>query len=118
MALNDAMLTVMANSANTAWTHLQLHNGAPGAGYTTNVVGTRAATTGNSVDADGDITKVGNWTGLTANQPVTHVSYWNQLATGGTNYGGSALNTGGTNDTAANAAGEFQLTVVENGTAV
>jgi hypothetical protein len=113
VTISDGGLVVMANALNAVWTHLQLHNGAPGAGYTTNVVGTRAATTGNTVDADGDITKAGAFTGLTANQAVTHVSYWS-ASSGGTNYGGQALGAG---DTAANAAGQFNVTVVENGTA-
>lgn len=113
MAFNDAALSVAAGAVNTAWTHLQIHNGAPGTGYTANVVGTRVAATVNGVDADGDITKVGSWTGLPANQAVTDVSYWS-AGSGGINYGGAPLGAG---DTSANAAGEFEITVVENSTA-
>ena len=112
MAYNDPMLVIMGNAAASAVTHMQLHNGAPGAGYTTNVVGTRAATT-DTVDADGDVTHAASFTGLPANQAVTHISYWS-AATGGTNYGGAALGAG---DTSANAAGEFAVTSVETSTA-
>lgn len=112
MALNDAALVIAANAVETAITHLQLHNGAPGAGYTSNVVGSRVAASG-SVDADGDITLTGSWTGLTASQAWTHVSYWS-ASSGGTNYGGSAAGSG---DLSANAAGELTVTVTETGTA-
>lgn len=110
MALNDAALSTGANAIYNEITHLQIHNGTPGAGYTSAVVGTRVAKTG-SVDADGDITMSGSWTGLTANQAVTHVSYWT-AATGGANRGGAAVGAG---DAAANAAGEYSVTAVENG---
>ncbi len=112
MALNDAALTTGANAIYAEITHLQLHNGAPGAGYTTNAVGTRVAR-GGSVDADGDITLTGSFTGLPASQPVTHVSYWT-AATAGTNRGGAAITTG---DLSGNAAGEDSVTVVETSTA-
>lgn len=112
MALNDAALVVGATAIKNAITHIQLHNGAHGAAYTTNAVGTRAGVAG-TVDADGDITWSPAFTGLAANQAVTHVSYWTAL-TAGTNYGGAALGAG---DTSANAAGEFSVTITETGTA-
>lgn len=112
MALNDAALTVGGTAMMNAIGFLQLHNGAPGAGYTSNVVGSRVAATG-SIDADGDFTRAGSWTGLTANQTVTHVSYWS-ASSGGTNYGGV---TNGSGDSGANAAGAFNFTATENGTA-
>lgn len=112
MTINAALLTIGADAMEAAVTHLQLHNGAPGAGYTTNVVGTRVAVTG-KVTGNQALTFAGAWTGLTANQAVTHVSYWS-ASTAGTNYGGSAIGTG---DTAANAAGEYNVTVTETGSA-
>lgn len=110
--LNDAALVVASNAVEAAVTHLQIHSAQPDAGYTTNVVGTRSAATG-SVDADGDITWTASWTGLTANQAVSHVSYWS-ASTGGTNYGGEDVSGG---DLTANAAGEFNITVTETSTA-
>ena len=53
------------------------------------------------------------FTGLTANQAVTHVSYWS-ASTGGTFYGSAALS----GDAAANAAGAYTVTsVTETSTA-
>lgn len=113
MTLNDAALVIGANAIDGAITHFQLHSASPGAGYTLNAVGSRVAVNG-SVDADGDITWTNvAFTGLTANQAVTHVSYWS-ASTGGTNYGGAAL----TGDTTANSAGEYTITsAAENSTA-
>lgn len=105
--------TAVANLIETTITHLQLHNGAPGAAYTTNVVGSRVAATG-KVAGNNLITLTGTWAGLTANQAVTHVSYWTAV-TAGTNYGGAALS--GTGDLSANAAGDFVVNVTETGTA-
>ena len=104
--------TAVANLLETTVTHLQLHNGAPGAGYAANVVGTRVAASG-KVSGNAAVTLTAAWTGLTANQAVTHVSYWT-AATGGVNYGGSAVSAG---DTAANAAGALTVNVTENLTA-
>lgn len=101
-------MTLRADGIEALITHLQLHNGAPGAGYTANVVGPRVAATG-EVGGNNTITKVGGWSGLTANQPVTHVSYWT-ASSGGTCLGGNAT-TGG--DTAANAAGNYGASVTE-----
>ena len=111
MALSDAALVTAANAVNTATTHLGLHSGAPGAAGTSNVVGSRVAIGSKAVDADGDISWTNtNFTGLTANQSVTHVSYWT-ASSGGTFNGSSAL----TGDTTANAAGEYSVpTVTEN----
>jgi hypothetical protein len=107
VALNDATLVVAANAVRTAVTHLQLHSAAPGAAGTTAAVGRRVGVTG-TTDADGDITwGPANFTGLTANQAVTHVSYWS-AATAGTFYGSAAL----TGATSANAAGEYTVTAV------
>jgi hypothetical protein len=113
MALSDAALVVGANAIDTAITHFGLHSAAPGAAGTTAAVGTRVAVNG-TVDADGDITWTNTaFTGLTANQGVTHVSYWS-AATAGTFYGSAAL----AGDLAANAAGEYTVTsVTETSTA-
>ncbi len=119
MALNDAALVVGANAIDAAITHFQLHSAAPGAAGTTGALGTRVAVNG-TVDADGDITWTNTaFTGLGANQAVTHVSYWNGAGTGtpasgGTYYGSASL----TGDTTANAAGEYNVTsVTETSTA-
>lgn len=113
MALSDAALVVGANAIDTAITHFQLHSANPGAAGTTSPVGTRVAVNG-TVDGDGDITWTNTaFTGLTANQTVTHVSYWS-ASTSGTFYGSAAL----TGDTAANAAGAYTVTsVTETSTA-
>ena len=65
-------------------------------------------------DGDGDISWLNvEFTGLTANQAVSHVSYWSAL-TGGTFYGSAAL----TGDISANAAGAYTVTsVVETSSA-
>lgn len=111
--LNDAALVLAANAIDAAVTHMQLHSDAPGAAGTTNAVGSRVAVNG-AVDGDGDIT----WgpvafTGLTASQAVSYVSYWS-AATGGTYYGSALLAGDGT----ANAAGEYTVTsVTETSTA-
>lgn len=113
MALSDAALVVAANAVDTAITHMGLHSGAPGGSGTSNVVGTRVAVNG-TVDGDGDITWANvAFTGLTANQAVSYVSYWS-ASTSGTYYGSSSL----TGDSNANSAGEFTVTsVTENFTA-
>jgi hypothetical protein len=113
MALNDAALVLAANAVDAAITHFQLHSSAPGAAGTTGALGTRVAVNG-TVDGDGDITWSNTaFTGLTANQAVSHVSYWNGAgtgspATGGTYYGSAAL----TGDATANSAGEYTVTTV------
>lgn len=106
--------TAVANLIETTITHLQLHNGAPGAGYTANVVtGGRVAASG-KVAGNNAITLTGTWTGvLPANQTITHVSYWT-ASTAGTNYGGATISSG---DTSANAAGDFVVNVTETGSA-
>lgn len=113
MALTDAALVVGSNAIDAAITHFGLHSGAPGAAGTSNVVGSRVAVNG-TVDGDGDITWTNTaFTGLGANQGITHVSYWS-ASTAGTFYGSAALS----GDTAANAAGEYTVTsVVETATA-
>ena len=113
MALSDAALVLAANAVDGAITHMQLHSSAPGAAGTTGAVGTRVAVNG-TVDADGDITWTNvAFTGLPANQAVSHVSYWSAL-TSGTFYGSAALS----GDTSANAAGAYTVTsVTETSTA-
>lgn len=112
MTLNDAALTTGATAIKNEITHLQLHSTNVGGAWATGAIGTRVAVAG-TVDADGDITwGPANFTGLAANAPVGGVSYWT-AATGGSNRGGSAT----TGDATANAAGEFTVTVTENGVA-
>jgi hypothetical protein len=115
---NDAGIVVGANAIDAAITHMQLHSADPGSAGTTSPLGTRVAVNG-TVDADGDITwSTIAFTGLSANQSVTHISYWGSAgtgnpATGGTNYGKAAL----TGDATANSAGEYTVTsVVETST--
>lgn len=111
MALNDTALTTGATAIEAEITHMQLHSS--GTDPATNAVGSRVAVSG-SVDSDGDI----SWsnvafTGLTADQPVSFVSYWT-ASTGGTSRGGSAL----IGDATANSAGEYTVTsVTESSTA-
>lgn len=109
---NDAALVVMANAIDAQITHIQLYSAATDAAGTLNAVGARVAASA-TVDADGDLTWSNlAFTGLAANQAVAAAGYWTAL-TGGTFYGSQAL----TGDTAANAAGEFNITsLVENGT--
>ena len=113
MPLNDAALTVGATAVKNAITHFQLHSAATNAGGTTNVIGTRVASTG-SVDSDGDITWSNiAFTGLGASQAVHTVTAWS-ASSGGTIYATYAL----TGDATANAAGEYTVTsIVETGTA-
>lgn len=113
---NDAGGVVAGTAIKNAITHMQLHSADPGALGTTSPLGTRVAVSG-SVDSDSDITWTNiAFTGLTANQAVSWISYWSSAgtgtpATGGTNYGKSQL----TGDTTANSAGEYTVTsVTEN----
>jgi hypothetical protein len=111
MTLNDAALVDGANGIKAGITHVQLHSTNAGPSWGSNALGSRVAVTP-SVDADGDITITANFTGLTPGQAVGGVSYWNQ-ASGGVNKGGSAT----TGDATANSAGEYSVTITENGTA-
>lgn len=111
MTLSAAALALSADAVETAITHLQLHNGAPGAAGTTNTVGTRVAVT-SKVAGNATITLAGAYTGLTANQAVTHVSYWTAI-TAGTFHGSAALS----GDLSANAAGAYNVSVTETITA-
>lgn len=118
MAFNDAALVTGANAIEAEITEVRLHSAAPDAGYTTNIIAGSALLVNGAVDADADITWTNlSWTGLAANQPVTHVSYWTGPAgatPAGANRGGGAL----TGDTAANSAGEFSIpSITENGSA-
>lgn len=106
MPVLDAGLVVAANALRAAITHAQLHSADPGAAGTTAAVGSRVAVGTGSTDADGDITFSNvAFTGLSANQAVSHVSFWS-ASTGGTCYATSAT----TGDTAANAAGAITAT--------
>lgn len=110
MAFNNAALNIGGQAMYDAITHLQLHSA--GTDPNANAVGSRVARSG-SVAGSGDVTITGAWTGLTSNQAVSFVSYWS-ASTAGTNYGGTA-NSGG--DATANAAGEFNFSVTEDGSA-
>lgn len=106
MALQANTLVIAGTAVRDAITHFQFHSSAPGAAGTTGAVGSRVANTGTVNGTTGVITWSNiQFTGLTANQSVTHVSYWN-ASTAGT-YRGSAALTGG--DTAANVAGAYTV---------
>ena|SRR5829696_4310635 len=108
MALAAATLVIAGTAVRDSVTHFQLHSAAPGAAGTTSPVGTRVANTGAVNGTTGVITWSNiAFTALTANQGVTHVSYWSAI-TGGTFRGSVAL----TGDTTANAAGEYTVTSV------
>lgn len=100
-----------ADGIETLITHLQLHNGAPGAALTANVVGSRVAASGKA-SGNNVVNLTGAWTGLPANQPFTHVSYWT-AATNGVGLGNAQTPTVAPNDTTANAAGAVTITVAE-----
>ncbi len=107
MALENPTLVLAGTAVRDSITHFQLHSAAPGAAGTTAAVGTRVANTG-TVGTTGTVTWSSiAFTGLPANQGVTHVSYWTAL-TAGTFRGASAL----TGDAAANAAGAYKVTNV------
>ena len=114
MTFADATLTIGATAMRDSITHFQPHSAAPGAAGTTSPVGSRVASGTGVVDGDGDITWGPiNFTGLTANQPVSYVSYWS-ASTGGTFRGSAALS----GDAGANAAGEYTVTsITETATA-
>lgn len=108
MALSSTSLVLAGNAVSGGITHFQLHSGNPGAAGTTSPVGSRVASTGSVNGTTGAITWSSiAFTGLTANQSVTHVSYWS-ASTGGTFRGASAL----AGDAAANAAGNYTVTSV------
>jgi hypothetical protein len=107
MALNNSAMNLGGTAISGGITHMQLHSSNVGGSWGTGAVGSRVAVTG-SVAANGTITWTNvQFTGLTANQAVGGVSYWNANS-GGTNRGGSAV----TGDATANAAGEYTLTSV------
>jgi hypothetical protein len=112
MALNDAALVVAANAVDGAITHMQAHSADPGSDGVGFEIGSRTAVNG-TVDGDGDISWTVNFTGLGASATFWGVSYWS-ASTAGTHYGNAARGSG---DTAANAAGEFTLTVTETSSA-
>ena len=88
---------------------IQLHNGDPGAAGTASRVGgangeaasTYDAASGGSRNVAADV----DFTGLTADQPVTWISHWD--TSGPTFLGKAEVTTG---DVAANAAGEYTVT--------
>ena len=88
---------------------VQLHNGDPGAAGTANRVGStdgeEAVTLASATGGERAVATAVNFTGLTASQSVTWVSFWN---TSGPVFIGKAEVSAG--DTAANAAGELTLT--------
>lgn len=107
MTLNSAAYATGANAIANEITHVQLHSAAPGADYTANATGPRFPVS-RAVDAAGKITLTITGTGLPADGPVTHASYWTSL-TGTGNRGGTAL----TGAQAANAAGQYNATLTE-----
>lgn len=112
MPLTDGTLNLMGTYLTTIATHISLHSADPGT-TGANSVGTRVAASW-SVDADGDLTLSSSaaFTGLTANQTVTHVGLWS-ASSGGTFRGGFSLS----GDTSANSAGEYTVTgLTINGT--
>lgn len=106
MALNDAALNVGANAIKAAITHVSLHTAAPNAsGSNESTAGRQAVAWGTVATGDFSSTAALNFTGATANGPITHVGYWS-AGTAGTFYGSQAL----TGDTTANSAGEYTVT--------
>jgi len=105
MPLVDAGLNVGANAIRTAITHIGLASADPGATGTNPTTAARQPVTWGTVAA-GDFSSSAaiNFTGGTANGPVTHVTYWS-AATGGTYYGSQAL----TGDNTFNSAGEYTV---------
>lgn len=114
MPVLDTGLVVMGNALDAVLTHAQLSNGDPGTSGTANAVGTRVATSA-TVDADGDLTFPDiPFTGLTANQAVTHVTFWTSAGTGSPATGGTChvtmpIPAGAPNDATANAAGAYTV---------
>ena len=113
MALNDAALTIGANSIRTGITHMSLHTTGAVTLSTGESTAARQPVSG-TVNASADIswTNVA-FTGGAASGPVVRVGYWSAL-TAGTYLGGSLL----TGDQAFNAAGAYTVTsVTETSTA-
>lgn len=116
MPILNAGMQLMANALRTGCAAGQLHSADPGTDGVGLEVGARQAVAWNAVTADGDfdLATTESYTGLPANQAITHVSFWSQVAAGGTCYIVHPL----TGDQAANAAGSYDLTEVTiNGTA-
>lgn len=117
MPWNNAMMVISANAQRAAATHMQLHSGDPGVAGTSNVTSAaRQPVSWSAATNDGDygLSAPVNFTGVAANGAATYVSFWSQLAAGGTWYGNFPL----TGDATANAAGEYTVNSVNlNGSA-
>lgn len=86
---------------------IQLHSGDPGSEGTANVVsGTMAAVTFSAASSGSrPLSADKQYTGLTPNQVVTYVSFWNYNGGSPIFHGSSAV----TGDQAANSAGEYTV---------
>lgn len=103
MAFTDAA----ANAALDAITidRVQLHSGDPGASGVANALGSKVAATLNAGSSRSrTLASDVVFTGLAANQSVTHISWW--LNSGTVFKGGFAITSGAT---AANSSGEYTL---------
>jgi hypothetical protein len=108
MALNSAALSAIAATSSVAdvLTHASLHSAEPDSTGSNEVGEPQAITWG--APSNGMITASPiDYTGLTANSPVTHVGFRDGAE--GTWLGWQAIETG---DTEANAAGEYTLTSI------
>lgn len=107
MPLTDAGMVLAANALRAGMAAAQLHSADPGIDGVGLEVAGRNAITWNAATGNGDfdLAAAVNLTGLTPGQAVTYVSFWSQVAAGGTCYG--VYQTQG--DQAANAAGEYTL---------
>jgi hypothetical protein len=113
MAFNNTAMNAAATAIAGLITHVQAHSADAGPSWSTLAVGVRVAVT-ESVAAGGTITITATFPDGTfsANQAIDGISYWNQLAAGGTNYGGigGAAFTG---DATANSAGGYVVNITE-----
>lgn len=105
--LNNTAMNAAGTAVKNLIAFMQLHSTNVGGTWATGAVGSRVAVSG-TVAANGTITWSNvTFAGLAANQAVGGVSYWS-AASGGTNYGGSAV----TGDATANSTGDYVLTTV------
>lgn len=86
---------------------VQLHSGDPGAAGTNNVVATTYVAATFSAASGGERVLASDvaFTGLTANQTITHMTVWNHNGGTAILHGSKAI----TGDQAANASGEYTL---------
>jgi hypothetical protein len=107
MPLTNAGMILAADALRAGMAAAQLHSADPGTDGVGLEVGGRQAIAWNAATGNGDfdLASAVNYTGLGAGQAVTYVSFWSQVAAGGTCYG--VYPTQG--DQAANAAGEYTL---------